>query len=175
MNLWGFAPISGRSSRVYKVAVHEDRARRPAAPQFWLTAAIASAIATAIDPYEHGVWLVAYLFLVGFAAQFLLARGRDAISPTVPAGLVNLQTVLWNLGVVAVPVGVLADVRIPIAVGSLALVAALSLFWSSVRAAYDAGGAGRTATGWAFAALLAFMLASTVIGMALGSDIPWTS
>lgn len=145
-----------------------------AAAWLWLIGAAASAIARAVEPYEHGIWLVAYLFLVGFMAQLLLGRGQDAISPAAPARLVSLQAALWNLGVIAVPAGVLADIRVPIAVGSLALVAALLLFWRSVRPAYEVRGAGRAAIGRAYVGLLAFMLASTVVGMALASDVPWT-
>src|SRR5215204_5579131 len=39
-----------------------------------LGTAVLAAAARAIEPFDHGIWLVAYLFLVGFVAQYLLAR-----------------------------------------------------------------------------------------------------
>lgn len=124
------------------------------------------------ERYEHAVWLVAYLLLVGFLAQILLARGQNALAAPTPQ-LLRAQAVLWNFGVIAVPAGVLGDVRIPIAVGSLALVGALALFWRSVRPSYRVGDAGRAAIGRGYAGLLTFMLASVIAGMLLASDVPW--
>ena len=145
-----------------------------AAPALWLCAALAAAAARAIEPYEHGIWLVAYLLLVGALAQALLHRGREALTPDAPTRLVAEQAALWNLGVIAVPAGVIADVRLIIAAGSVALVVALLLTWRSVRPAYRIRRTWRTATGSGYVALLVFMLASVITGMMLASEVPWT-
>jgi len=138
----------------------------------WLIGAGLAAASRIVEPYEHAIWLVAYLLLVGFLAQLLLVRGQSALAAPTDQ-LLRAQAVLWNFGVFAVPAGVLGNVRIPIAAGSLALVTALVLFWRSVRPAYRVGGAGRAAIGRGYAGLLIFMLASVIAGMLLASDVPW--
>ena len=55
-----------------------------------LVAAASVAVLRATQPFEHGIWLVAYLFLVGFLAQLLLGRGQAALL-SVPACPVRLQ------------------------------------------------------------------------------------
>lgn len=142
-----------------------------------LLAASVSAAATAVNPFAHGAWLVAYLFLVGFLAQLLLGRGQAALlsePARPPARRVRLtQVVLWNLGVVAVPFGVLADARLAVVIGSIALLAALVSFAKSVRHAGPIGGAKGSRLRGAYAALLAFMVISTLVGTALAWDLEW--
>ena len=55
---------------------------RPARPELQaaalasLAAALVALVVRMAEPFEHGVWLVAYLVLVGFLAQLLLGRGQ---------------------------------------------------------------------------------------------------
>jgi uncharacterized membrane protein len=139
-----------------------------------LIAALVAAALRIGAPYEHGVWLVAYLVLVGFAAQLLLSRGQSAVSAEPESGTASAtRAVLWNLGVVAVPFGVLADSRLAVVCGGAALLAALVTYW---RALYPGEGrvrrGSRTARS-AYLALLLVMTASVFAGVALGWDRPW--
>jgi hypothetical protein len=88
-----------------------------------LVAAALAAVLRAATSFDHGIWLVAHLFLVGFLAQVLLAVGQDSLcghSGGRPRRrLVRVEAVLWNLGVVSVPLGVLANARIAVVIGSL--------------------------------------------------------
>jgi hypothetical protein len=80
---------------------------------------------------------------------------------------------LWTIGVVAVPLGVLADARLGVVVGSLSLLAGLASFWASVRPVVRAGAAARDWRGAAYMALLGFLAASTLAGTALAWDVQW--
>jgi hypothetical protein len=66
-----------------------------------------------LDPFDQGVWLVAYLFLVGFLAQLLLGRGQAALMVAGEADHVpvRFQVALWNAGAVLMPLGVLIEAR----------------------------------------------------------------
>src|SRR5215204_2443966 len=90
-----------------------------------LAGAAVAAVVRAATPFDHGIWLVAYLFLVGFLAQTLLAAGQDSLyrraGRPLSGRLVRMEVVLWNLGVVAVPLGVLVNARIAVVIGSCAL------------------------------------------------------
>jgi hypothetical protein len=133
----------------------------------WLAAALIAAVARAIEPFAHGIWLVAYLFLVGFLAQVLLARGQATVLAAAPSDAgdppIGAQVALWNAGVVAVPLGVLVEARVFVVVGSVALLSALAAFW---RAASRGAGVG-------YLTLMVFMAASVLIGTALAWDTPW--
>lgn len=72
---------------------------------------------------------------------------------------------------VVVPVGVFLDTRLAVLFGTVALLAALASFLRSVRGALEAGRDG--VLGRAYLALLAFMAASAVTGLALAWDTPW--
>jgi hypothetical protein len=93
------------------------RHSRPDLTAAALVSLVAAAVAIAVlvaEPFDHGGWLVAYLVLVGFLAQLLLGRGQAAVLsagglPAPPRGVRLAQALLWNLGVIAVPVGVLAE------------------------------------------------------------------
>ena len=156
----------------------------PARPE--LTAAAVASLAGAgcvlairiAEPFDHGVWLVAYLFLVGFLAQLLLGRGQAALlgadaRPPAPAAAKAAQLVLWNVGVVAVPVGVFAEVRVAVVLGSLTLLAALGSFWNQVRGELSVRSASRRWLAPAYLALLMFMAGSVLVGTALAWDTPW--
>lgn len=126
-------------------------------------------------PFDHGIWLVAYLLLVGCIAPLLLAAGERRLlaAPIADEGA-GTAAALWLCGVLAVPAGVLGDARVLVWAGALALAAALALL---ARRAY--GGAAPPAPGRGRAALLghgamiASMAASTAIGVALAWDYPW--
>jgi hypothetical protein len=140
-----------------------------------LGAAATAAVVRAASSFDHGIWLVAYLFLVGFLAQFLLAAGQDSLyrrAGRSPARrTVRTEAVLWNLGVVAVPFGVLVSARGAVVIGSCGLLAALALFARSISPSpkpHDA-----IPTAMAYMALLLGMASSVAIGTALAWDIPW--
>jgi hypothetical protein len=158
---------------------------RPARPD--LTAAALASLAGAAmalalriaDPFAHGTWLIAYLVLVGFLAQLLLGLGQAALlsangSAPPPRQVRLAQALLWNLGVVAVPVGVLADTRLAVVAGSISLIAALASLTKTAGPALARALAGGSWLGWGYASLLAGMTTSTLIGTALAWDIPWT-
>jgi hypothetical protein len=140
-----------------------------------LAAAAVAGMIRAATPFDHGIWLVAYLFLVGFLAQALLAAGQDSLyrrTGRPPSGrLVRMEAVLWNFGVVAVPLGVLLNARIAVVAGSCALLPALGLFARSLGISPNSHGAIPIAM--AYMALVLAMSASVVIGTALAWDVPW--
>jgi hypothetical protein len=134
-----------------------------------LAGAVLAAGLRIADPYEHGIWLVAYLVLVGFAAQLLLARGQLALTPEPPSSeTVGRQAALWNLGVLAVPLGVLADSRLAVVAGGLALLVALASYARALGGPF----ASRRIRAH-YVALLSVMTASVFVGVGLGWDRPW--
>jgi hypothetical protein len=142
-----------------------------------LAAAAVAAAILAVEAFDHGAWLVAYLFLVGFLAQLLLGRGQVALlsssnEPLPEPRSRRTQLVLWNAGVITVPFGVLADARIAVVFGSVVLVVALASFFRSVRAAIAHPSVLR-GLGRGYIALLVFMAGSVLVGTALAWDIPW--
>jgi hypothetical protein len=142
-----------------------------------LAAALVTAAARTIEPFAHGVWLVAYLFLVGFLAQLLLGRGQAMVLAAAPSGAnappIGAQATLWNAGVVAVPLGVLVGARVFVVLGSVALLTALAAFWQASRPRSSESGAASRGPGFGYRALMLFMAASVVIGTALAWDTPW--
>ena len=133
-----------------------------------------AAFARAIEPFGNAIWLVAYLFLVGFLAQLLLDRGQTALNrgrrskPPLRA-----QAALWNAGVVVVPGGVFADARVLVILGGIGLLAALTLYWRTAR---EASRNPRTSSAWlrrGFSALIVFMVGSVFVGTTLAWDRPW--
>ena len=154
-----------------------DHARSPrlfvGAASVALTAAVAAAAARAIEPFAHGIWLTAYLFLVGFLAQLLLGRGQAMVAAASPADgrppPIRAQAILWNAGVVAVPLGVLLGARVFVVLGSLAMLASLAMFWQQRRPRH--AGSGVLEIG--YVALIVFMGASVLVGTALAWDTPW--
>jgi hypothetical protein len=137
-----------------------------------LAATLVVATAALLDPFENAAWLVAYLFLVGFTAQVLLARGQDALARNSRPVETPAQILLWNAGVVAVPAGVFANMRILVALGGAALLGALVGFWRRT----DPLGAPRAESPRlpvAYVALIVVMGISSLIGIALAWDRPW--
>ena len=143
-----------------------------------LAAALIAAAIRAARPFEHGIWLVAYLFLVACLAQLLLGRGQAvaleaAGMPAPPAAVVWVQAALWNGGVVAVPLGVLVDARLFVVIGAAALLAALASFTRTVAPALAARGGAPARLRRGYIALVVFMTATTLLGIALGWDRDW--
>jgi hypothetical protein len=138
-----------------------------------LAAAVLAAAARAIEPFTHGIWLIAYLFLVGFLAQLLLGRCQAMLLAAGPPGAnsppIRAQATLWNAGVVAVPLGVLLGARLFVVLGSLALLTSLATFWKAYRSLRSESGA----LGVGYVALILFMAASALVGTALAWDTPW--
>jgi hypothetical protein len=137
---------------------------------------LVAAVARAIEPFAHGIWLVAYLFLVGFLAQLLLARGQATVLAAAPLDAdppIGAQAILWNAGVVSVPLGVLVGARVFVVVGSVALLTALAAFWRASRPRRSESGAVSGGAGVGYLALMVFMAGSVLIGTALAWDTPW--
>jgi len=158
--------------------MQQARADLTAAAFASLAAAAIALTIRVLEPFDHGTWLVAYLVLVGFLAQLLLGRGQVALVaagglPPPPRGVRLAQALLWNFGVITVPVGVLANTRLAVVVGSVSLLVALASLWETARPALPGSNARPTRRGWAYALLLLAMTASTIIGTALAWDIPW--
>jgi hypothetical protein len=120
-------------------------------------------------PFGHGSWLAAYLVLVGGVSQVVLGAGRLALrAPRPTPALLRAQLVLWNLGSLAVPAGVLADAPALVTVGSVALLWALALFASG------ASGLRREVRVRAvvYLTIVVGLAASVVVGSALAGAVP---
>lgn len=158
--------LAGRVPRVFGVCASTS-----------LVTAVLAAAARAIEPFDHGIWLVAYLFLVGFLAQYLLARGQTRLLAAGLPGLdsppIRAQASLWNAGVVAVPVGVFVDARLFVVLGSVALLASLRAFWHAYGSAGGEPEIPSRRLRIAYMALILFMAASALAGTALAWDTPW--
>jgi hypothetical protein len=141
----------------------------------WLAAALIAAVARTIEPFAHGIWLVAYLLLVGVLAQVLLARGQATLlaASDADAPPIGAQVTLWNAGVVAVPLGVLLGARVLVVLGSLALLTSLAAFWQASRPRRSESGAASRGARVGYLALMVFMAVSVLIGTALAWDTPW--
>jgi hypothetical protein len=151
-----------------------DAKRDLGLPALFFAAAVVAALTRAIEPFDHGIWLVAYLFLVGSMAQFLLRRGEASLLASSGSPLVAArgQVVLWTAGSIAVPGGVFADARLLVVLGAICLLAALALFWRSVRRS-DRARKCRVGLWRSYMGLLIFMAASTIVGTTLAWDTPW--
>jgi hypothetical protein len=118
-------------------------------------------------PFARGSWLAAYLVLVGGVSQVVLGGGRIAVrAPRPTRARRRVQLVLWNLGSLAVPAGVLADAPMLVTVGSIALLWALALFASG------ASEGRRDLRAAVYLAIIAALAASVVVGSALAYAAP---
>lgn len=149
------------------------RTAQPITAVIWLLASVFAAGARAAAGFDHGLWLIAYLFLVGSLAQLLLWRGQRELTGGRPAPERDrFQVVFWNGGVILVPIGVLLETRLPVVIGGLALIAALASFIrSACRTRYEPGV--RRWSRLRQTALIAFMTGSVFVGTALAWDTPW--
>jgi hypothetical protein len=163
------APTGGRSSSAGAGAAAAGPLF-PLALASLLAAAVAAGVQL-IDPFGHGVWLVAYLLLVGSLAPFLLGLGETAVlRHAPPAHRANAQTALWGVGTIAVPLGVLGESRLAVVAGSAALMLSLG---SMARALAEDADRVRPGALGGYAALLLFMVGSVCVGLALAWDLPW--
>jgi hypothetical protein len=133
---------------------------------------VLAAVIAVVWHFSHAAWLVAYLFLVGFLAQALLARGQTVLAGPTAADDVAWQAALWNAGVVAVPAGVFTNARLWVVLGGLALLAALVLFWRDTSPT-PLGRRGPPLVQAAYILLIAVMALSTFIGIGLAWQRPW--
>jgi uncharacterized membrane protein YidH (DUF202 family) len=136
-----------------------------------LLAAVLVAAAALIAPFDHAAWLVAYLLLVGFAAQTLLGRGQATLAADRPAASAT-QLTLWNTGVVAVPAGVFLNARFLVVFGGLALLAGVVSFWRRTNPVRRAR-FGHPVLPIAYLLLSGLMAISACIGIALAWHRPW--
>lgn len=139
------------------------------------TMVVAGGLVAAVNsaaPFERGSWLAAYLVLVGGVAQIALAAGRAAFQD--PARFSSsggsALLLLWNLGSLAVPAGVLAGAAALVTVGSAALLAALAGFAAAGRSAPRS----RRRVLAAYRVLILGLAVSVAIGMALAEAPPLT-
>ena len=130
-------------------------------------AAVVAVVLRIAAPFDHGTWMIAYLVLVGALAPWLLAFGEERLGAAADRRTAP-EAAAWLAGVIAVPAGVLADARVLVVAGGVALLAALV---SIARRALAAGAAARALA--AHGVVIAFMAASTLIGIGLAWDTPW--
>jgi hypothetical protein len=144
-----------------------------------LAAGIAAAVAL-VHRFDHDVWLVAYLFLVGFLAQGLLRRtqvqlpasGRERPGPGFSA---RMEPMLWSGGVALVPAGVLVEARALVVFGSGLLLVALAGLWRDGAQAPIVGSRVRRARLRLVChrVLIISMAGSVAAGTALAWDTAW--
>lgn len=140
----------------------------PAAAFLAVTAIVT--IIRAATYFESGIWLIAFLLLVGVVAQILLALGQAALRPEGTAsGRILTEAWLWNLGTVLVPLGTLTDGKAGVVIGSLLLLAALVLFARSALEA-TSGAQPLWSLYWVF---ILFMAVSVLTGIGLSWSDSW--
>jgi hypothetical protein len=141
-----------------------------------LAAAVLAAGARAIEPFAHGIWLVAFLFLVGFLAQLLLGHCQAALLAARVSGTssppIRAEAAFWNAGMFAVPLGVLVGARLLVVLGSVALLTSLAAFSQAYRS-LRSGSSASEALSVSYVALIVFMAGSVLVGTALAWDMPW--
>jgi hypothetical protein len=137
-------------------------------------AAVAVALARSREPFDHGWWPVAYFALIGGLSQLILGGGQFALG-TGSAGrrLLAGQLVLWNLGAVLVPIGVLAGAPGVVAVGSVVLLAALALFAAATGVLRRRGARDHRFWLYAYRAVAIFLAGSVIVGTGLADALPW--
>ena len=130
------------------------------------------------QPFDHGWWLVAYLFLVGAASQFGLAWGHRKVAlldsrSTGGSRALVADLLAWNIGTVLVPVGVLASRGAIVVSGSVVLLATLTRLALRTRTQRSPSTDPRRAWLHAYRALLLFLAGSVVVGTGLAGALPW--
>ena len=137
-----------------------------------LAAGVLVASLRAAVPFDHGIWLVAYLLLVGFLAAFLIAAGQAALlGSTAPMESTDGQAAFWAFGTIAVPTGVLGDSRLAVVAGGVALLVALR--WMASAALAGDTRRAKPMLAYAYLGLISAVAASVGVGVALAWDIPW--
>jgi hypothetical protein len=162
--------------------VRSGKPHLPPAAKSAVAAFAACAIAVAVirsrHPFDHGWWLVAYLFLVGAISQFGLVWGYLKVVPLElrPTGLsrmVMADILAWNAGTLLVPVGVLASRGILVVLGSGVMLATLARMAVQTRTAQSSPTDHRRVWLNAYRALLVFLAGSVVVGTGLARALPW--
>jgi hypothetical protein len=163
-------PVTRREQRV--------RATSVGAGVSFLAASAGVAAVHVTEGVPHGWWLVSFLGLVGGIAQLLLCAGCAALARSTPlsraASSRRQAWLLWNSGTLLVPFGVLADARLGVVLGSALLIAALRGHSLELLGSRRARASRAPRWQLAYAALLAFLCASVVVGTALAWDLPWS-
>lgn len=144
----------------------------------FVLAAAAVAVANAREPFDHGWWLVAYLALVGGLSQLILGGGQFLLAARLEARVrgdrvLVAELLLWNVGTVLVPVGVLSEAPGAVASGSVLLMAALALFAGTTRALPRQRRGPDRLWAHAYRAVVVFMAVSVIVGTGLGGALPW--
>ena len=142
----------------------------------WALASLVAGLAVAglrtVVTFDHGIWLVAYLLLVGFLAPLALGTGQAALREgRAGPGRTDAQALFWAFGTVAVPAGVFADSRLIVILGGAALLIALR--WIAAPALEAQARSRMAALAYAHLGLVAFMAASVVVGVSFAWGTPW--
>lgn len=137
-----------------------------------LVGGLITAAVRAVVDFDHGIWLVAYLLLVGFLAPALIGWGRTALLGSRSRDQETVaEAALWAVGTVAVPVGVLGGSRLAVIAGSVALLVALR---HMAAPALDPTIRSQTRPlAFAYLVLLGALVVSVGIGVGLAWDTPW--
>lgn len=140
-------------------------------------AAAAAAVVRSGQAFDHGRWLAAYLGLVGGLSQLILGEGQRILAGHRASGpprrLVVAELVLWNLGSVLVPVGVFASAPAAVGAGSIALLAALTLFTVATSASPGRDRVQHRLGLYAYRAVILFLAGSVLVGTGLAEAFPW--
>lgn len=117
---------------------------------------------TASVPSQRTAWLVAYLVLIGGAAQIGLGYGQSRLADENPSQRRVLGEVLaFNLGNAAVIAGTFLVQPYFVDAGGAAIVVSLVLFWTGAR------GRRRGWLRYVYVILVAILIVSIPIGLAL--------
>jgi hypothetical protein len=137
-------------------------------------AAVAVALVRSRQQFDHGWWLVAYLALVGGVSQLILGAGQFALGAgSAGRRVLAGQLILWNVGVVLVPIGVFAGAPGVVALGSVVLLAALARFAAATSLPLVPGARDHRFWLYAYRAVAIFLAGSVIVGTALADALPW--
>jgi hypothetical protein len=106
----------------------------------------------------------------------LLARGERRLGTTAAGTTAAGEAALWLIGLIAVPAGDLADVRLLVLAGGAALLATLAAMARRALRRARRPDPGPRAGGRDLilhVGVVAFMVVSTFVGIALAWDTPW--
>lgn len=143
----------------------------------FIIAAAGVAVWQSIGHVGHGWWLASFLALVGGVAQLLLGAGHRALGAQTPAEQARSSSaqlfVVWNVGALLVPVGVLTEARAAVVAGSVALLAVLGCLSVALHGSSQSSTSRMGRPHIAYLALVTFLTASVLVGTGLAWDLPW--